>query len=80
MSTVLMRAKFEVEKIERTSHAEQLSLRAVYGGATNGEDNTFSAATPNATMSMTISNKSLWGKINPGDKLYVDFTVAPATQ
>lgn len=72
-----MRGKFQVESINKTEHSEQLKLRAVYGGGTNAEDNTYSAATPTGTIEMTVTNKALWGKLNPGDRFYVDFVPVP---
>ena len=51
-------------------------MRAVYGGSTNAEDNTFSEATPSAELKMTVTNKALHGKFKPGQKFYVDFTPA----
>lgn len=72
-----MRAKLEVESVLKTSYGETLRLHAVYGGATNKEDNTFSEATPSANLEMVISNKALHGQFQPGQKFYVDFT--PAT-
>ncbi len=74
---VKMRGKFQVESVNRTEHAEQLKLRAVYGGSTNAEDNTYSAATPSGTIEMTVTNKALWGTLNPGDRFYVDFVAVP---
>lgn len=71
-----MRAKMRVEFVQRFEGREQIQMAAVYGGGTNAEDNTFSKATPCASLSMTISNKALHGTINPGDTFYVDFTPA----
>lgn len=71
-----MRAKVVVDHVTRHVNAEQLQMNAVYGGSTNAEDNTFSEATPSASFSMTITNKSLFGQFNPGDKFYVEFTPA----
>lgn len=69
-----MRAKFEIELITKTTYAEELKMRAVYGGSTNAEDNTYSEATPSAALTMTVSNKKLHGTFKPGQKFYVDFT------
>lgn len=70
-----MRAKLCIESVTLQEWgAEQLKFRAVYGGDTNSEDNTFSEATPSASLEMTISNKALHGKFKPGQTFYVDFT------
>lgn len=71
-----MRAKLVIETVTLTTYGEKLKLNAVYGGSTNKEDNTFSEATPSATLEMHISNKELFGKFKPGEKFYVDFTPA----
>lgn len=65
-----------VESVTRHEHSEVLKLGAVYGGTTNAEDNTFSAATPSASLEMHITNKALWGQFAPGQKFYLDFTPA----
>lgn len=72
-----MRGKFRVDSINKTEHAEQLKLSAVYGNSTNAEDNTYSAATPSGTIEMTVTNKALWGTLKPGDRFYVDFVPVP---
>ncbi len=73
-----MRAKFQLSSVTFNGHSETLKFIAVYGGATNKEDNTYSEATPSADLSMCVTNKALHGKFRPGDKFYVDFTPAPA--
>jgi len=73
----MMRAKLTVAEIKRTDHAETLKFNAVYSD--NKEDNSYSAATPSASVEFQITNKGLWGKFNPGDKFYVVFTKIPAT-
>lgn len=73
----MMRGKFNVDTVEKVKHAETIKLSAVYGGSTNAEDNTYSAATPSGSITMTVTNKELWGKINPGDRFYVDFSPVP---
>jgi hypothetical protein len=72
----MMRAKLEIQSVTQTTYGETLKFNAVYGGATNKEDNTFSEATPSATLEMQISNKALHGQFKPGQKFYVDFTPA----
>ncbi|HEV8383759.1 MAG TPA: hypothetical protein VGQ11_02725 [Candidatus Acidoferrales bacterium] len=72
-----MRAKLVIESVTKTTYSEELKFHAVYGGSTNSEDNTFSEATPSATLTMQITNKELHGKFKPGQVFYVDFTPAP---
>lgn len=69
-----MRAKLRIESVTITQWAEQLKLSAVSSGTK--EDNSFSDATPCASLDMTISNKALHGKFKPGQKFYLDFTEA----
>lgn len=71
-----IRGKFKVDSVVRTEWSEKVKLSAVYGGEKNSEDNTYSAATPTGSIEMEITNKSLWGNIDPGRKFYVDFTPA----
>ena len=67
-----MRAKMTVQSVTRSSYAEELKFGAEYSN--NKEDNSYSEATPSGSISLTITNKALHGKFNPGDKFYVDFT------
>lgn len=69
-----MRAKMRLDQVNRTEYAETLKFSAVCGD--KPEDNSFSKATPSASLEMQITNKDLWGKFAPGQKFYVDFTAA----
>ena len=72
------RAKIAINEVKKTAWAETIVASPVYSGDKNSEDNTFSSATPSGNIELCVSNKDLWGKINPGDVFYVDFTpVAP---
>jgi hypothetical protein len=71
-----MRGKFKIDEVTRTDYAEKLKFSAGYGGDKNSEDNTYSAATPTGSIELSITNKALWGKFNPGEKYYIDFTRA----
>jgi hypothetical protein len=42
------------------------------------EDNTFAKYSPSATVDITIANPALIGKFKPGEKYYIDFTLAEA--
>lgn len=77
MST--MRAKLKVTSVEKSQGCERLKFAAVYkdgaypeGGA--DEDNTFAMYTPQADLSMAITNPALLGQLEVGQAYYVDFT------
>ena len=76
----MVRAKFMVTGISdlglETKNGEAVAMRAVYGGETNAEDNTFSEATPQAELTMTISNPDCFGAFENGKCYYADFTPA----
>lgn len=74
MSNV-MRAKLRVTSVKKTEgEQEVLEMTAVVSGSE--EDNTYSKYTPSANLTMVVSNPDLLGKFSPGQKLYVDFTLA----
>ncbi|MPW17890.1 hypothetical protein GCT13_13320 [Paraburkholderia sp. CNPSo 3157] len=80
----MMRAKMIVESVTRHHGGETLKFRAVpkssapYGEDGLDEDNTYAKFSPQADLSIFVANPALFGKFNPGDKFYVDFT--PAAQ
>lgn len=69
--SVKMRAKLTIQSIERYQYSEKVNFSAIYGDSK--EDNTYTDATPCASANLTITNKDLIGKFNPGDQFYVDF-------
>lgn len=71
-----MRAKLRIESVTKTTYSEKLKFNAVYGGDKNSEDNTYSQATPSASLEIDITNEALHGKFQPGQAFYVDFTPA----
>lgn len=72
-----VRAKMEVSEVTKTAYgAERVKLNAVYGGDKNSEDNTYSKATPSASVEMQVDNEAVHGAFVPGKKYYVDFTPA----
>lgn len=75
-----MRAKFIVESVTRYELSEQLTMRPVYadkyGSKGETEDNDFARYTPSGELKMAVNNPDLLGKINPGEKYYLDFTKA----
>lgn len=81
MAERVMRAKMAVNKVERHQNVEILTMSPVCkpdGYPTDGrdEDNTFARFSPAGSLSLTVANPDLFGKINPGDKYYLDFTKA----
>lgn len=85
----LMRAKMKVQSVAPfpspstgvDATSETITLNAVAAGRYpedgSDENNTFAKFTPQATISITIANPELLGKIKQGDEYYVDFTQAP---
>lgn len=81
MSTPTMRAKLKVQTITRTEYGEELEMQAVckdgsYPADGSDEDNTFAKFSPTASLKISIRNPALFGKFEPGQKFYVDFTLA----
>lgn len=80
MST-FMRAKMQVNKVERFPANDRVTLNAVcrstpYPEDGSDEDNTYAKFSPAGELSLTIANPALLGKIEPGQKFYLDFTKA----
>lgn len=81
-----MRAKFQVNKIERFAGyngepgQDKITANAVaakvYPTDGSDEDNTYAKFSPSGELTLTIANPSLVGKIEPGQKFYLDFTPA----
>lgn len=82
-----MRAKMQISAVKRlvgadgNVMAEELSAYPVCGNnpfGPNGEseDNTFARYTPYGSLMLTVNNVDLFGKFKPGQKFYVDFTLA----
>lgn len=77
----LMRAKMQVIKVEKIGTQENITMRAVckdngYPSDGSDEDNTYALFTPFGECKLTINNPNLIGKIEEGQKYYIDFTVA----
>ena len=83
----MMRAKFQINSVKRlvgscgTVKQEELIASPVCGSAPFGpngesEDNTFARYTPSGSLSLTVNNPELFEKFRPGQKFYVDFTLA----
>lgn len=75
-----MRAKMTVNRVERWDGADKITLNAVarsggYPADGSDEDNTFAKFSPQGELTLTIANPALIGKIEPGTKFYLDFTI-----
>lgn len=79
--SVLMRAKMQVNKVERFAGQDKITCNAVcrsspYPDDGADEDNTYAKFSPSGLLELTIANPALVGKIEPGQKFYLDFTAA----
>lgn len=77
----MMRAKMKVASVKATEYGEVIEAVPVCGDGSFGpngesEDNTYARFTPAGSLSLTVNNPELLGKIKPGQKFYVDFTPA----
>lgn len=76
-----MRAMLQVSNVEANETSENICLSAVtakpFGPEGESEENTFARWTPCGSLSITINNPNLFGKLVPGSKFYVDFTPVP---
>ena len=75
---MMTRAKLEVQSVKATTYSDEVVLSAVCGKSP--EDNSFSQATPSASMTMQVNNPAVRGKFKPGQKYYVDFTETDIVQ
>jgi hypothetical protein len=83
-----MRAKMIVTEVNRTGYQngpefqmqDRIKLVAVaaksYPADGSDEDNTYAKFSPSGELSLSIVNPVLIGKIQPGQKFYLDFTLA----
>jgi len=80
MANVTMRAKMQVNKVEQFAESETVYLNAVaaksYPADGSDEDNTYAKFSPSGKLELTIANPALRGKVQAGQKFYVDFTAA----
>ncbi|MGW1422656.1 hypothetical protein ACWAT4_21380 [Bradyrhizobium manausense] len=78
--SAFMRAKMQVNKVERFTGSDRITCNAVaaksYPADGSDEDNTYANFSPSGELSLTIANPSLLGMIEPGQKFYLDFTLA----
>jgi hypothetical protein len=83
-----MRAKMQVQEVHRSGFSngkdfvfqDRVKMTAVaakaYPAGGADEDNTYAKFSPTGELSLTIANPDLIGKIQPGQKFYIDFTPA----
>jgi hypothetical protein len=77
----VMRAKMKVQSVETSEYpGEKIKMSPVCGDQPFGpngesEDNTFARYTPSGSLELFVNNPDLAGKIKPGQKFYVDFTL-----
>ncbi len=78
--SAFMRAKMQVSKVERFQGTDRITCNAVaaksYPADGSDEDNTYAKFSPAGELTLSIANPVLLGKIEPGQKFYLDFTPA----
>ena len=77
-----MRAKLKLASVTQNEGSETLQFHAVcrptgYPADGSDEDNTYAKFSPSADLKLVVQNPALLGKFKPGQKFYVDFTLAP---
>jgi len=70
----------QVQKVERFPGQNNITCVAVtskpFDEKGNNEDNTYAKFSPMGQLTLSIANPTLIGKIEPGQKFYLDFTPA----
>lgn len=86
--TTVMRAKLKITNIVgyTGSDDDKMQLQVLHFSAVgpsgsypadgSDENNTFAKWTPNAELSMSITNPALFDQFSEGEEFYVDFTKA----
>ncbi len=70
------RAKFMCDSVEDFGNGYLTAKLRAVASTDNYEDQDFSKATPNGTLSMSIDNPALVGFFKPNKAYYLDFTEA----
>jgi hypothetical protein len=84
-----MRAKLQVSSVfaHRSEAGETISETLSFHGVSKStaypedgadEDNSFARWSPSVMMQIQVNNPALFGKFEPGQKFYVDFSPAKA--
>ena len=79
MNDAVLRLKMSVESVKKVAdsdgniQSEEIALRAVYGkeGSANAQ---WSKYTPSGSLVMTVSNPAAFGRVLPGQFMFVDLT------
>jgi len=76
----VMRAKMQVQAVYpaygETEIVKMYPVCGQFDSEGNSEDNTYARYTPSGSIELQINNPVLAGKIQAGQKFYVDFTLA----
>lgn len=79
-----MRAKMQVQKVERFAGSDRILCNAVaakaYPADGSDEDNTYAKFSPSGELTLTIANPALLGMIEPGQAFYLDFVRVPSPE
>jgi hypothetical protein len=76
----MLRLKMSVNSVKSNAdsngdkQSEELSLSAVYSNEEGSANKQWSKWTPAASLTMTISNPGAFGKVLPGQFIFVDLT------
>lgn len=70
------RCKFQVWSVKSLIYpSERIELKAVYADG-DPENESFAAATPQGTLTITVDNPAVIGSFKPGQTYYLDLTPA----
>lgn len=77
----MMRAKMRVTEVAVNEYGEKLTMNPVckstpYPDDGSDEDNTYAKFSPSGALTLQIQNPALYGMFKPGQKFYLDFTLA----
>ena len=68
-----------VSEVAKTAWGcERVVFVAINSDETNSEDNLFISATAAASLKLDIDKPAAQGKIKPGQKYYIELTLAPS--
>ena len=67
----MIRAKFECQKVVKESYGEVVDLQAVY--SEDGDNKSWSEATPAGSLNMVISNEAAQGLFEEGKRILPRF-------
>jgi len=80
MEAPVLRLKMNVNSVktvhgnEGEPYQQELALTAVYSNKEGSANAQWSKWTPSASLTMTVSNPAAFGKVLPGQFVYVDIT------